>query len=139
MSILDHPADKAIKAIAGELKKIESLKPPEWVGLVKAGAGNERLPESPDFWYHRLASILLTVYKRGPVGTERLRNKYGERKEHKVSRFHHRKAGGKIIRLGLQKLEMISFIKQNEAKKKGRVIAPKGLSFLEKLFKEDKK
>ncbi|NUN11436.1 40S ribosomal protein S19 [Candidatus Micrarchaeota archaeon] len=136
-SVLDHPANVVISAASEELKKNAELAAPEWVGLVKNSSANERLPQDEDFWFKRLASLLLTVYKRGPVGIERLRNKYGGRTGHTVSRSHHRKAGGKVIRSGLQKLEKIGFIEKDKTKK-GRIITSKGVSFLEKCMKEKK-
>ena len=124
-------ADKAIAGIAKTLKEDAKFNPPEWYGTVKGGPANERLPESPDLWYMRVASILRTVAIRGPVGTQRLRNKYGGRKEHTRGRAHHRPAGGKSIRLSLQKLQDAGYVK-NEPK--GRVITAAGRAFISKAL-----
>jgi small subunit ribosomal protein S19e len=69
------------------------------------------------------------------IGVQKLRIKYGGNKNrgHKPSRFY--KSSGKIIRLILQQLEKAEFIKKTDAGvHKGRVIAPKGKSFLARVL-----
>ncbi len=132
-SELNMPADAVIKAVAAELKKNEKFKPPAWYGTVKAGINNDRLPESPDLWYSRVAAVLRTVALRGPVGVQRLRHKYGGKKEHTRARAHHAKGGGKVLRVALQQLEAAGYVAKSE--KGGRVIAPAGHSVLDKAAK----
>ncbi|MDP2717467.1 MAG: 40S ribosomal protein S19, partial [Candidatus Micrarchaeota archaeon] len=87
-------------------------------------------PEQKDAWFQRCASILRTMYLRGqPVGVERLRTKYGGRIQHRVSPQHHRKAGGKVIRLAMQQLEKAGFVQKEKV---GRTLTPKGRSLLDK-------
>lgn len=129
MGVLDVPAQSAVEKAAEELKKISEIKPPEWAGLVKTSSHAERVPEKKEFWFHRCASLLYQVFKHGPVGTERLRHKYGGKTDHKVHRSHHRKAGGKTIRLALQQLEKAGLIKKEKA---GRIVTAKGKSLLDK-------
>ncbi|MBI5036101.1 30S ribosomal protein S19e [Candidatus Micrarchaeota archaeon] len=133
MSATDVDANVLIKNVAKQLEANESIKPPEWAGKVKASSHNDRAPEQKDFWFLRCASILRTMYVRGtPVGVERLRHKYGGRTQHVVHRSHHRKAGGKTIRLAMQQLEKAGFIKKEKV---GRVLTPKGVSLLDKASK----
>ncbi len=127
MGVLDVPAQLVIEKAAGELKKTEAVKPPEWAGTVKTSSHAERLPMK-EFWYHRCASVLYQVFRNGPVGTEALRTKYGGKTDHKVSRSHHRKAGGKTIRLALQQLEKAGLVKKE---KTGRVATSKGVALLD--------
>lgn len=129
-------AGKAIKAIAGKLKEDAKFNPPEWFGTVKGGPANERLPDNKDQWYMRVASILRTVITRGPIGTQKLRHKYGGNKEHTRGRPHHRPAGGKAIRLAMQKLQDAGYVK---ADPKGRVITAAGKAFVAKALLEDTK
>src|SRR3989338_3196422 len=129
MGVLDEPIQNVIEKTTEELKKIPEIKPPEWAGLVKASSHNERIPGSSEVWFERCASLLYQVFKHGPVGTERLRHKYGGKTDHKVRRSHHRKAGGKTIRLALQQLEKAWLIKKEKA---GRIITAKGKSVLDK-------
>ena len=129
MGVMDTDPQKVVGKTAEELKKNAEIKPPEWAGLVKTSSHLERIPhQSKEFWFERCASILYQIYRHGPVGTERLRNKYGGRTQHIVRRSHHRKAGGKTIRLALQQLEKAGVIKKE---KTGRIITSKGISLLD--------
>ncbi len=124
-------AGKAIKILAAKLKEDEKFAAPEWFGTVKGGPANERLPDSADQWFDRVASIFRTIAIRGPIGTQRMRNKYGGRQEHTRGRAHHKKAGGKAIRLAMQKLQSAGFVK-NEPK--GRVVTAAGRAFISKAL-----
>jgi small subunit ribosomal protein S19e len=135
MGALDVPAGKLIDSTAAELEKTGKLKPPSWIGMVKSGSHVERVPQEKNFWFVRAASLLRTLYARGEsVGVERLRHKYGGRKEHVVTRAHHEKAGGKTIRLCLQQLETAGFVKKR--KEGGRLITSAGMAFLDKCAKQ---
>lgn len=133
-TIYDIDSNKLIEKAALELKKL--IKAPEWSQFVKTGVSKERPPVDRDWWYHRAASILRTVYIRGPVGTNKLRVKYGSKKNRGVKPEKFYPGSGKIIRTILQQLEKIELIKSVEkSKHKGRIITPKGKSFLDKLAK----
>ena len=123
-----------INMAADELKKQKLVEPLEWAKFVKTGHHKERLPDDPDWWYFRSSAILRTIANIGPVGTEKLKTKYGgkKRRGHKPERFY--KASGSIIRKILQQLEKAELIKQVEkGVHKGRVLTPKGISFLDKI------
>ncbi len=130
-NVYDVKGSALVKLAAERLK--EKIKKPDYMNYVKSGANKERNPNDPDFWYLRSASILRQVYLNGPIGVERLRTRYGSRKEHVVHRRHRAKAGGSIIRDSMQSLEKINFVKNT---KSGRVITPQGKSFLDKISKE---
>ncbi len=133
-NIYDGPADKIIIAAAVKLKDFKELKSPEWVGFVKSGVNKERPVDNPEiFWYVRAASLLRNIYRNGPVGISKLRTKYGGKKNRGVKPNRFYKGGGAIIRHVLQQLEGIEFVKRE---KKGRVITPKGKSFLDKIAAE---
>lgn len=122
--------NQLIAKAAEKLKTDKLIEAPAWVGTVKSGAHAERLPQDADFFYTRCASLLYTLYFRPTVGVRRLQNKYGGKRQHTVSRRHHTKASGKIIRVGLQMLEKAGLVKKLKV---GREITPKGKSFLDKL------
>jgi len=132
-TIYDVEGNKLIESAAKELAK--DIKAPEWAAFVKTGMAQDRVPAREDWWQVRAASILRTLYKaRGPLGTQKLRTKYGSRKNrgHKPERFY--RASGKIIRVMLQQLEKAGYIIQKDvAGHKGRIITGKGKSFLDKL------
>lgn len=130
------PAQPLISKVAEELKKVGSLKAPEWAAFAKTGAHVTRPPMQTDWWYYRAAALLRKIAVRGPVGTEKLRVVYGGRKRrgHKPAEF--RKAGGSAIRKVLQQLQTAGFVKyKDKGIKKGRIVTPQGLSFLDKAAK----
>lgn len=122
------------KKVAEELKNQKLVQPTEWAKFVKTGHSKERLPDSQDWWYSRAAAVLRSVAKLGPVGTEKLRTKYGSKKNRGHQPEHVYKASGSHIRKILQQLEKSGLIKQVEkGVHKGRTLTPKGTSFLDKV------
>ena len=129
--------NELISRAAEELKNQKLVQPLEWSKFVKTGHHKERQPDSLDWWYARSAAILRTINNRGPVGTQKLRTKYGGKKNRGHKPEHAYKASGSIIRKILQQLEKSELIKQAEiGVHKGRVLTPKGVSFLDKMAVE---
>lgn len=131
--LLVNPNELVNKA-AEELKKQKLVEPTEWSKFVKTGHCKERLPDNADWWYYRSAAILRAIAKLGPIGTEKLRTKYGGKKNRGHKPEHVYKASGSIIRKILQQLEKAELVKQTEkGAHKGRILTPKGTSFLDKI------
>lgn len=133
VSVYDVPANELIEASADELKRQNMVKAPEWAVFVKTGVHKERPPVNPDWWYVRSASVLRTVYLRGPIGVAKLKTLYGGRKRrgHKPAVF--REGSGNIARKILQQLEKSGLIATVEKPRKGRKMTAKGTAFLDKL------
>ncbi|MEM3791443.1 MAG: 40S ribosomal protein S19 [Candidatus Micrarchaeaceae archaeon] len=132
MSNVDYvDQGELVKRIAEMLKELKVPKP-DYVGMVKTGMSRERVPSQEDFWYLRCASILRQTFKNKQIGISRLRNKYGGRKGHRVRRHHRYRSGGSIIKDAFDALENLGFVKKTE---KGRVLTPKGQSFIENAAK----
>lgn len=130
----DADAGELIKKTAEELKKIPEIKAPEWAPFVKTGMHKERPPVNQEWWYIRTASVLRAVYRLGPVGVSKLRTKYGGKKNRGTKKEHFFKGSGNILRKSLQQLEKAGFVKFVEkGVHKGRLITPKGRSFLDKI------
>ena len=139
-TVYDVDTQELILKAAQELKKIPEIKAPAWAPFVKTGMHKERPPVDNDWWYVRVASILRAIYRLGPVGVSKLRNKYGGKKNRGVKKEHFFKGSGSIIRKSLQQLESAGLIKFAEkGVHKGRIITPKGKSFLDKLATNLKK
>lgn len=132
-TIYDVEPGVLIKMAAAKLKSEGIVTPPQWIRFVKSGSHVERVPDDPDFWYVRCASLLRKIAIHGPIGVEHLRREYGGRKARGSRAEHFRPAGGSIIRKGLQQLEKAGLV---ERKPKGRVITKKGLSFLSSVLKK---
>ena len=126
-----HPREVVEKA-AEQLKK--DIKMPQWALYVKTSSGKERPPEDLEWYYKRAASVLRKVYRMGPIGTNKLRVKYGTKKNRGHAPEEFRRGSGKIIRTILQQLEKAGYIKkEKKGSHAGRIVTPKGKSFLDKL------
>jgi small subunit ribosomal protein S19e len=123
------------KELANALKKIKEFQKPEWVDFVKTGPSKQRPTTEEDFWYRRAASILRQIYIKKIVGVNRLRTRYGGRKDRGVRPPHFYKSGGKIIRKILQQAEAAGFVEKSQSKKAGRQLTIKGRQFMESLVK----
>ncbi|MFA5176485.1 MAG: 30S ribosomal protein S19e [Candidatus Nanoarchaeia archaeon] len=137
MSIYNKDTNKLIEKTAEELKNIPEIKAPIWAPFVKTCAGKQRPPAKKDWWYHRTASLLRKLYiAQGPIGVSKLRKKYGHRKHRGFKPEKAYTGSGNVIRKILQQLDKAGFSKQVEkGVHKGRIITPKGKSFLDKLAK----
>jgi small subunit ribosomal protein S19e len=124
---------KLVDAVSEDLKKAPEIKPPSWAGFAKTGAHKERPPVNNDWWYVRAAAILRSVYKLGPVGVQKLRRKYGGKRNKGVASEHFYKGSGSIARKILQQLEKAGLIAQaTKGVHKGRITTGKGQSLLDK-------
>jgi len=133
-TIYDVDTNSLIEKAAEELKKIKEMAPPEWATFVKTGVYKERPPARSDWWHVRCASILRTIYLLGPVGTAKLRTRYGGKKRRGYQPPTFKRGSGSIIRKALQQLEKSGLVSQTVKKgHKGRVVTPKGKSFLDKI------
>lgn len=124
-------AGKYNSLLAAELKKHKEFKSPEWVMFVKSGPGKQRPIDEDDFWHKRAASILRQIYLNGVVGVQRLRTRYGNRKDRGKQPPHFVRSSGKIIRLILQQAESAELLSKSEGKVKGRTLTEKGRKLLE--------
>ena len=130
----DVDAQELVSKAAEELKKVPEIKAPSWATFVKTGMHKERPPVNADWWYTRAASVLRAVYRLGPVGVSKLRDKYGGKKNRGVKKEHFYKGSGNILRKALQQLEKAGFVKYNDkGLHKGRIVTQKGRSFLDKI------
>ena len=132
VTVYDVVPSRLIKKAAEKLRGM-GIPQPAWIGSVKSGAHRSRLPQQKDFWYIRLAALLRNAYVNGNVGVGRLRTHFGGRKIRGVKPEERRKAGGSIIRKGLQALEAAGLIVK---KKKGREISAAGRKLLDAAAKE---
>lgn len=123
--------------LAEALKEIPEFKAPEWVAYVKSSSSKARPIDDPDFWHKRAASILKQIYGKKVVGVNRLRTRYGSKKNRGHAPAKFKKSGGKIIRTILQQADKAGFteiaqsIRGVRKKKPGRQLTEKGKKFLE--------
>ena len=137
MLFLDVNVHDLIKGASSKLESNEKISAPDWALYVKTGSHKKRAPIQADWWTLRSAALLRTVALMGPIGTNKLRVKYGGRKDRgkKPSKFC--VAGGSVIRNSLQQLEAAGLIEQREiGAHKGRVATTEGLRLLNAVAKE---
>jgi len=138
-SVFELDAQEYNLKLAETLKQVPEFKQPEWSRYVKSGFSKERPIDDEDFWYKRSASILRQIYKKGIVGVNRLRTKYGSKKNRGAKPERFGKASGKIIRTILQQADAAGFteiakdIRGVRSKKPGRQLTQKGKEFLEEI------
>lgn len=134
-TVYDVKADELIKRVSEKLKSVPEIKPPEQLQFWKTAYYKEIAPVNiDDFWYIRSASLLRKVYLRKNIGINKLRREYGGRTRNHVHKKHFAPAGGAIIRRCLQQLEKAGLVQTVPGK--GRIITPKGASFLDKTAME---
>jgi len=133
-TIYDVPQQELIEKTAEELKQVSQIKAPSWSAFVKTGVSRERPPVRKDWWHVRAASILKKIYRLGPIGTSKLRRKYGGRKNRGHAPEHTFKGSGNILRKIMQQLDAAGLTKQvQKGLHKGRIITPKGKSLMDKV------
>ena len=131
---LEVNTNDLIERASKQLAEQKLVQPPKWALYVKTGMHKERPPLMDGWWYARSAAVLRSVYKLGPIGTSKLRTKYGGRKNRGHKPEHHYRGSGAIIRKILQQLETAGLLKNVEkGVHKGRAVTPKGRSFLDKI------
>lgn len=140
-NVLNLNHKEFIEKLAEELKGVDEFKPPQWALFVKTGRHKERPPAETDWWYVRAAAVLRSVYKLQPIGVQKLRTKYGGKKNRGYKPEHFYKGSGNIIRKILQQSEKAGFVKKGQKGiHKGRLLTTKGKGILNKIaLQMDKK
>ena len=133
----DVPAKELIDALTKKLQNEKEMTPTDWSFFVRTGASRENPPEEKDWWYTRCASILRKIYVNKTIGIERLRSEYGGKRDKGSKPYKAIAGSGSIIRHALQQLEKAGYVTKRRGK--GRVLTPKGVSFLDNTANEVKK
>jgi len=134
MAVHDVNPTELIVKVAAELKKDATIKAPAWAPFAKTGMNRERAPVQADWWHTRAAAILRKIFILGPIGTQKLRRKFGGRKNEGMAPEHFYVGAGNNIRKILQQLEKAGLAKQVQKDvHKGRIVTPKGHQLLERM------
>ena len=132
----DVPAHDLIKQTAKKLEKEDAIKMPEENRYAKTSVARENIPDNPDWWYVRCASILRKIYVNNGIGIEQLKAEYGGKRDKGSKPSKARSGSGTIVRRCVQQLEQAGFVKK--IKGKGRIITPKGQKFMDNMAYEVK-
>jgi len=134
MTMYDLPASEFNNKLAEALKQVPEFKMPEWALFVKTGVSRKKPPVDNEWWYNRAAGVLRQLYTQEIVGVNRLRTRYGSKKNRGMKPEKFAKASGKIIRTILQQAEAAGFAEKGEIKgRKGRKLTDKGKEFLDQI------
>lgn len=132
VTVYDVVPGKLVRKVAEKLQAM-GIAQPAFIGTVKSGSHCERMPQQKNFWYIRMAAMLRNAYVHGNVGVGKLRTHFGGKKTRGVRPEHKAKAGGSIIRKGMQALEKAGLMVK---KKTGREISAAGKKMLDAAAKE---
>ncbi|MBR9705406.1 30S ribosomal protein S19e [Candidatus Pacearchaeota archaeon] len=137
-TIYSIPANEYNELLAQALEQMQEFSAPEWSQFVKTGTSKIKPPTNDDFWHKRAASILRQIYIHKVVGVNRLRTRYGSKKNRGFKPERFRKASGKIIRTILQQAESVELLEKENTpgKRAGRRLTAKGREFLESISKD---
>ena len=136
-TVNDVPAKDLIDEVAKRLQKDKSIVQPEESSYLRTGVSKENPPVNKDWWYTRCASILRKLYIYNNIGIEHLRAEYGGKRDRGSKPHKARSGSGSIVRRSLQQLEKAGYV--TKIKGKGRVLTPKGRSFLDNTSNDVKK
>ena len=131
--VYSMPANEYNTKLANILKDMPEFQVPIWANFVKTGPAKVRPPQEDDFWYKRAASILRQIYTHKVVGVNRLKTRYGSKKNRGMKPEKFYRASGKMIRTMMQQAEKAGLLeKSNErGKRAGRILTNKGIELLE--------
>lgn len=132
-TIYELSANEYNQKLAEALKKFPEFEQPEWSLYVKTGVAKKRPPQEEDFWFKRAASILRQAYIQKTIGVNRLKTRYGSKKNRGMKPERFRKASGKMIRTILQQAETAGLLEKTKeiGRRAGRKLTDKGKELME--------
>jgi small subunit ribosomal protein S19e len=133
-TVYDVPSKDLIGAVAKKLQNDKNIVPPEWANFARTGVDRENPPMEKDWWHTRCASILRKIYINSYIGVEHLRAEYGGKRDRGSKPYKARSGSGSITRKAVQQLEKAGYV--SKVKGKGRMLTPKGRSFLDNTSNE---
>ncbi len=128
-TVYDVPAKELIDTVAKKLQQDKIIVAPEGASYLRTGVTKEQPPEDKHWWHTRCASILRKIYISDGIGIEHLRAEYGGKRDRGSKPNRARSGSGAIIRHAVQQLEQAGYL--TKVKGKGRILTPKGRSFLD--------
>ena len=133
-TLYDVPTKELIDEVAKKLQNDKFIVMPEENRYVRTGVHKENPPTNKDWWYVRCAAVLRKIYIKNAIGIEHLRAEYGGGKNRGSKPSKARRGSGSIARRAVQQLEKAGYV--TRIKGKGRVLTPKGRSFLDNTSHE---
>jgi small subunit ribosomal protein S19e len=133
----DVPAQVYIAKLAQYIRdNVDQVTPLPWAAYAKSGSYATRQPQDPNWWYIRCASLLRKTYTKGPIGVEKLRAQYSQRKDFGTRPEHVRKGAGSVNRKLFQQLETAGLVANTKGE--GRTLTSEGRKLLDTIATEVK-
>ena len=133
-TVFDVPSKELIDEVAKKLHSDKNIEMPKANSFSRTGVNKENPPENKDWWHVRCASILRKIYINNGIGIEHLRAEYGGKRDRGSKPYKARSGSGSIVRRAVQQLEKAGYV--TRIKGKGRVLTPKGRSFMDNTSHE---
>lgn len=133
-TVFDVPAKELIDEVAKKLASDDTIELPEANVYSKTSVARENPPENEDWWFVRCASILRKIYINNGIGIEVLKAEYGGKRDKGSKPYKARSGSGTVTRRAVQQLEKAGYV--TKIRGKGRVMTPKGRSFMDNASKE---
>ena len=133
-TVFDVPSKELIDEVAKKLHSDKNIEMPKANSFSRTGINKENPPENKDWWHVRCASILRKIYINNGIGIEHLRAEYGGKRDRGSKPYKARSGSGSIVRRAVQQLEKAGYV--TRIKGKGRVLTPKGRSFMDNTSHE---
>ena len=133
-TVYDVPSKELIDEIAKKLESDKVVSLPEANSFSRTGVNKENPPENSNWWHVRCASILRKIYISKGIGIEHLRAEYGGKRDRGSKPYRARSGSGSIVRRAVQQLEEAGYV--TRIKGKGRVLTPKGRSFMDNTSRD---
>lgn len=127
-------AKPLLQAIEDTLKTIEKIELPKNHDLIKTGFGKQYSPQSPDWFYARMAAIVRLMMCKGKVSRHGLAYRYGNRKNRGVRPTSFAKASDFVNLSAIKQLENIEWF--NFDKKGGDVITDAAKTILTDIIEK---
>ncbi|MFQ1021289.1 40S ribosomal protein S19 [Tardisphaera saccharovorans] len=96
--------------LATRLKSFEQITQPAWANYAKTATFKQSLPQDPDWWYKRVASVLVKLSQEPTLGVSRLSSTYGGRIISRAKPHHVARGSRKTIRIIIDQLEQAGLI-----------------------------
>ena len=128
-TVYDVPAKELIDEVAKKLENDKLVVALEGSRYLRTSVDREKPPENKNWWYIRCASILRKIYINNCIGVEQLRAEYGGKRNRGSKPYKARSGSGAITRKSLQQLEKAGLV--SKVKGRGRILTPKGRSFMD--------
>ena len=123
-----------LKAIENTLKNNQNVKLPKDYDIIKTGSGRQRAPDSLDWFYTRMASIVRLAMRKGRISLKGLSARYGVRKNRGVRPSGFTRSSPFVNNAAVKELESIGWF--DFQKNKDDILTPAAKEILADIMEK---